>query len=463
MTSTPVRNADSLMNLVGKTAQTTFSGIKNAGGTSFGDVMGKTPGSNETAAAAQTVKKTGNTGESIRDKLGSAGKSTQTLKPKNGVKEEKDTGALEDAVTKAGQELAASVAREMNVSEAAVEAAMDELSLTAADLLNAEKLTELVVALSGADDSMALLTDEGLYDNVQNLLTQLFDVKEGLMEEFSLSPQELTQSLAELQEIPEQVTEDVTGMKNTENAVPEENVRTADVPEESARMDGTITIQKEGMTEETVSEKHTGEHTSHEDGKQETGSRGQHMGEAAPVHNNVLLQKETEAPLQMQESAAYAESSTQTQEIMDQIMDYMKVQLKPEMDQLEMQLHPETLGTLKIQLVSKGGEVTAHFQVQNESVRAAIESQMTVLKNTLEEQGVKIEAVEVTVESHAFESNLYKGQDRGNENLYQDKKKARRRLNLNALSDDFEETAEEEERLAASMMKANGTTVDYTA
>ena len=60
------------------------------------------------------------------------------------------------------------------------------------------------------------------------------------------------------------------------------------------------------------------------------------MGEAAPVHNNVLLQKETEAPLQMQESAAYAESSTQTQEIMDQIMDYMKVQLKPEMDQLDM-------------------------------------------------------------------------------------------------------------------------------
>ena len=39
MTSTPVRSSDSLMNLVGKTAQTTFSGIKNAGGTSFGDVI----------------------------------------------------------------------------------------------------------------------------------------------------------------------------------------------------------------------------------------------------------------------------------------------------------------------------------------------------------------------------------------------------------------------------------------
>ena len=463
MTSTPVRNSDSLMNLVGKTAQTTFSGIKNAGGTSFGDVMGKTAASDETTAAAQTVKKTGNTGESIRDKLGTAGKSTQTLKPKNGVKEEKDTGALEDAVTKAGQELVASVAREMNVSEADVEAAMDELSLTAADLLNAENLTDLAVALSGADDSMALLTDEGLYNNVQNLLTQLSDVKEGLMEEFSLSPQELTQSLASMQEIPEQVTENVTGLQNTEKTAPEDMTAREPVADDNAEMNGTITIQKEGMTEETVLKEHTGEHESHEESRQETGSRGSQTQTAGDIQNNVLLQKETEAPQQVQENAAYAESSAQTQEIMDQIMDYMKVQLKPEMDQLEMQLHPETLGTLKIQLVSKGGEVTAHFQVQNESVRAAIESQMTVLKNTLEEQGVKIEAVEVTVESHAFESNLYNGQDRGNESLYQDKKKTRRHLNLNALSDDFEETAEEEELLAASMMKANGTTVDYTA
>lgn len=461
MTSTPVRNSDSLLNYVGKTAQSTFSGIKNAGGTSFGDVMGKTSGGNGTVTAAQTVKKTGNAREVIKDKLGSAGKSTQTLKPKNGVKEEKNTDALEDAVTKAGQELAASVAREMNVSEADVEKAMDELSLTPADLLNAENLTDLVVSLSGADDSMALLTDEGLYNNVQNLLTQLSNMKEGLMEEFSLSPQELTQSLASMQEVPEQVTENVATEQNTEEAAPEDMTAKPSVTEDNAEMDGNITIQREGMTEEAVSREHTGEHESHEESRQETGSKGSQT--TGTMQNNVLLQKETEAPQQVQENAAYAESNTQTQKIMDQIMDYMKIQLKPEMDQLEMQLHPETLGTLKVQLVSKGGEVTAHFQVQNESVRAAIESQMTVLKNTLEEQGVKVEAVEVTVESHAFESNLYNGQDRGNETLYQDKKKPRRHLNLNALSDDFEETAEEEELLAASIMKANGTTVDYTA
>ncbi|MGN0376022.1 MAG: flagellar hook-length control protein FliK, partial [Suilimivivens sp.] len=158
-----------------------------------------------------------------------------------------------------------------------------------------------------------------------------------------------------------------------------------------------------------------------------------------------------------------ASTTTTSQEIMDQILDYMKIQLKPEMEQLEMQLHPESLGTLHVQLTSKGGEVTAQFQVQNESVKAAIESQISILKDTLREQGVKVEAVEVTVESHAFESNLWQGQEREEGNAYQGSRKSPRRINLNVLEEGFEEEADEEELLAAEIMKANGGTVDYTA
>ena len=72
---------------------------------------------------------------------------------------------------------------------------------------------------------------------------------------------------------------------------------------------------------------------------------------------------------------------------MDQILDYMKLQLRPGMDQLEMQLHPASLGTVHIQIVSRGGEVTAQFHVQNESVKAALESQISELKENLRDQG----------------------------------------------------------------------------
>ena len=150
-------------------------------------------------------------------------------------------------------------------------------------------------------------------------------------------------------------------------------------------------------------------------------------------------------------------------EIMDQILDYMKIQLKPGMEQLEMQLHPESLGTVHIQITSKAGEITAQFHVQNESVKAALESQISELKENLRDQGVKVEAVEVTVESHGFESNLWQGQDRDERASYQNSRKGPRRINLNALDEEFEEAADEEERLTAEMMRVNGGTVDYTA
>ena len=148
---------------------------------------------------------------------------------------------------------------------------------------------------------------------------------------------------------------------------------------------------------------------------------------------------------------------------MNQIMDYMKLQLKPDMDQLEMQLHPESLGTVRVQLMNKGGEITAQFQVQNETVKAAMESQLVDLKESLKDQGVKVEAVEVTVESNGFESNLWQGQGREENASSQNGKRTPRRINLNELDALFEERASEEELLAAKMMEMNGNTVDYTA
>ena len=127
-----------------------------------------------------------------------------------------------------------------------------------------------------------------------------------------------------------------------------------------------------------------------------------------------------------------------------------------------MQLHPESLGSLHIQITSKGGEVTAQFRVQDETVKAAIESQVAELKETLKNQGIKVEAVEVTVESHAFESNLWQGQGREENASYQGERKGHRRINLNEL-EGLEELTEEEDKLAAEMMEANGNTVDYTA
>ena len=140
-------------------------------------------------------------------------------------------------------------------------------------------------------------------------------------------------------------------------------------------------------------------------------------------------------------------------------MDYMKLQLNEDSNSLEMQLHPASLGTLQVQIATKGGMLTAHFITQNEAVKAAIEGQIVQLRETFEEQGVKVEAIEVTVQTHEFEQNLEQG--RGRDSQETDKKNRTRKLRLEEPA--AVENVDEEDALQAEMMAARGSTVSYTA
>ena len=89
---------------------------------------------------------------------------------------------------------------------------------------------------------------------------------------------------------------------------------------------------------------------------------------------------------------------------------------------------------------------------------------MITLKQSFEEQGIKVEAVEVTVASHAFERNL-SGEGNGNagDEAAPEKKKGARKITLSDLTDSVdEEELSDEDRIVAEMMKQNGNTVDYT-
>ena len=162
-----------------------------------------------------------------------------------------------------------------------------------------------------------------------------------------------------------------------------------------------------------------------------------------------------------------------TESIMKQLADYVKVRQGSELTEMEMQLHPASLGNVHIQLATKGGVVTAQITTQNEAVKNAIESQVVQLKDNLEEQGVKVEAVEVSVASHEMEKNLdQSGQQQQNEqqNNATGSIQRIRRANINLNLYNSEEEALEEAsglddaaRIAMEMMAANGNTMDLLA
>lgn len=164
--------------------------------------------------------------------------------------------------------------------------------------------------------------------------------------------------------------------------------------------------------------------------------------------------------------------SESTYDIIRQLADTVKIMKAEQFTQMEMQLHPASLGTVNVSLTTKGGMVTAEFITQNESVKAAIEAQAVQLRENLEQQGVKVEAIEVSVASHQMEKNLdQNGQEQRSAERQETQRiqgLRRRSINFNSfengdeLADEYD-GADDATRIAMEMMSMNGASMDLLA
>ena len=132
---------------------------------------------------------------------------------------------------------------------------------------------------------------------------------------------------------------------------------------------------------------------------------------------------------------------------------------------MEMQLNPEHLGKIYLNITEKEGAVRAQIMTQNTVVKEALETQLVELRQSLNQQGIKVDAIEVTVSTHEFEQNLEQNarhEEQMRQQMEESQKQTRRNLNLNDL-DGLTGLMTEEEQLAAQIMRDNGNQVDLTA
>ena len=427
---------------------------KQNAGTSFQAVWNKTQSSAQTANAStnnrnRTDRSDVRRGDSLkngdrqRDNLvhASDDKGRDTEKT-----DEKDLKKAQEVLGTIVQNLIGQITETFSISEEELQGIMDDLGMTKMDLTDPASLNELLMNISGAQDSFALLTDENLYGNVKGIMNLQNELVGQAQEDLKLTYGEWQQTVAGIAQ--ETVTEPVITVKT-------------DVDDTANMAAGSQT----GLTQEPeILENQAAQNAQEE----KAGDFGEKQEQAANgEHGNLLLQnlKEGNFLTQLQQTAQTEEAGqTDTQYIMRQIMDYMKVSVKPDSSDLEMQLHPQSLGTLHIQMAAKNGVVTANFITENETVKAALESQMVQLKENFTEQGIKVEAIEVTVQTHQFEQNLEQGRDGSGSREAEAGigRKRTRRINLNTAFAE-EEPQTEEDRITADMMTANGNTVDFTA
>lgn len=88
-------------------------------------------------------------------------------------------------------------------------------------------------------------------------------------------------------------------------------------------------------------------------------------------------------------------------EVVDQVINKIKVTDADNLKSIEIKLEPEQLGKLTLKVVMENGVLTAKLIAESEKVKTAIESNISELKDSMLEQGINITAVDVSVDSEA--------------------------------------------------------------
>lgn len=347
-------------------------------------------------------------------------------------------------------ELKQAIMDSMQIDEEELLQLLEQFGTNIQGLLQPQLLQQLVVAVECKGDPMGLLTSEQAMNDLQMLLAKAEEIRQDL-----LNIPEVPQIQAELadgemdfaQVLAGNISQDMEGVEAAEEDGGDMAVLAGSQPEDTGF---TFEAVKKSGDMAQVGEDHADNKSSGSSAKTENGSMAEQF-----------LNLVTDAAATDEVEFSQLSKSEQVRAVAEQILEKVRVVLSDTQTSMEISLTPESLGRVTLNLVSKHGALTAHFTAQNEIAKEAIESQMVVLRENLESQGLKVEAIEVTVSNFDFTQNggaAADGNDRGGQ------QRNRRGISFEeAVGVESAAGMSEAEQIAADLMEGNGNQVDYTA
>lgn len=427
--------------------------------------------------AASISKNTSNAGTGSSDsKLGIAdavktAKSQNTTDTKNTKADTKNTKADTDAVDKkqnaadtgkadktdkskqdnksdekvndAVQNVKDTIKEELDVSDEDIAKAMEVLGITDNDLLSVVKVTELVSALTGAD-SITLITDDDMSGKLTSVLDAVNTAQEDIADMLNTDVDDAV--LVVRTDAVVKKDTDETVVKNTDSSITD-NRSVSETESLSDVLAAKVTAQGSSKNEESTGE-HTGEHT---------GEQNHNTQSYGGVADSIIQSmKDSFADIVTEDTSRVSEA-----DIVNQVIDQIKLSSGRELTSIEVMLNPERLGSVHVTVTAKNGILSAQIAAQNEQVKTALENQVTALKENFQNQGIKVEAVEITVMTHQFEAGQNFGQNESERK--QSEQKINKKLNLSDYMDDEDETVSTQDIRRKDSIQNGNSSVEYMA
>lgn len=113
-----------------------------------------------------------------------------------------------------------------------------------------------------------------------------------------------------------------------------------------------------------------------------------------------------------------------------QVQSAMFTAMNNGVSRIDLQLHPQELGAITVRLVSRNGEVNAQIKADNAETVELLNQQADMIRENLEQQGIKIEKVEVQLNQQDDQANsdYRQWQDADHHNSYQEEDARRSEL-----------------------------------
>ena len=354
------------------------------------------------------------------------------------------------------------IKKTFGISDEQLESALANLGITMQDLLKPINLTNLVCEITGTQNALSLLTDSGLSEQLKSVMDFVNTQVSSLSKDMNMSLDDLKayldNSLKANQEQAVgsnenkiQVGENVNVIKVQAEDI-SKNINNQEITKTSGNEQSQNDLQSVVETKVTVATEQQSNGSMSKDSGESSGKNQ----EFSTITNNLTQSIQSAFDKIVVEDA----SEINTADVIKQIVEAAKVTVTQDISSMEIQLNPENLGKINLSVIAKNGVITAQITAENETVKKAIENQLSVLKENLNNQGIKIEAVEVTIASHNFE-NRNSGKDDANQE--NSAKQANKAFNLDSIEGLTDDDLSDEESRVMNLLQANNSSVEYSA
>ena len=357
------------------------------------------------------------------------------LKKAEVTEEADDVEAAERAAGILNQ-VAEAVKELLGISDEELNQMLEQLGITEIQLIQPETLQNLVLMANSEQDAVVLLTDAKLLNTVNELTSKV----EQILQEAGITSEELMEAF-DSPDFAGMVEEAVGKLKDSAE---DENAT------ESTNVENKVTAQTEEKAESKTEVRA-------EDRNTEDSSRDRNSDNSTNVDNFTehFVQNLQKAAQEIGEITGQKDMVQMIREVADQILEKIKVSVTAETTSLEIVLTPEELGKVNLTVSADAdGMMKAKFVTENELAREAIERNLVQFKEMLQEQGLKVDTIEVTVGNFEFDRNGQTG-----DNTQEEQKNGNRRF----IGDEELSQNDDSDQLARIFMEGGESTVNYMA